>query len=1118
VSNFDYLLPEWHALFEAASRAEGTCHGDPRTSCFYARRALELTIYWAYKADPALHLPYDDKLSALIHEPTFKRIAGEAVFAKARLINSIGNRAVHDRYRQIPESASLAAVEELFHVCYWLAATYGKAPPSANVQFDPSLIPAESQAPRQTVEKLQALERALAERDEKLGTLLADKASLDDQIVALRADVAKARKANEGRPDTHDYSEAKTRSQLIDVLLLEAGWELTEDRDREFPVTGMPTADGLGFVDYVLWGDDGKPLGLVEAKRTTKSPKVGRQQAKLYADCLGAKFGQRPVIFYTNGYDHWIWDDQMYSPRAVQGFYTKDQLELLIQRRASRKPLIAAEIDKKIVERYYQERAIRRIAEAFEHQLERKALLVMATGAGKTRTVIALADLLSRCHWAKRVLFLADRIALVRQAVGAFKTHLPASSAVNLITDRNETGRVYVSTYATMMGLINEVENGRRRFGPGFFDLVVIDEAHRSVYQKYRAIFDYFDSFLIGLTATPKDEVDINTYHLFDLERGLPTDFYDLEQAVADGFLVPPRGVDVPVKFQRQGIDYDKLSEEEKELWDAIEWDDEGKIPKRVEPAALNAWLFNEDTVDKVLTHLMENGLKVKGGDRIGKTIIFAKNQAHAEFIVERFDANYPQYKGAFARAIHHGISYAQSLIDDFSNPNKLPHIAASVDMLDTGIDIPDVVNLVFFKPVYSKTKFWQMIGRGTRLRPELFGPGQHKSCFYVFDYCSNFEFFNENPGRPEGRLAESLGKRLFTTRLELIGALDKDGADPQLRRETAATLHAEVAAMNLVNFLVRPKRQWIEQFREIAAWQQLDRDDLHTLATEVAGLPSEIDADDEEAKRFDMLLLRLQLARLLAESSFERLQGMLIEIAGLLEEQASIPMVRAQLPLIADVQSDEWWQDVTLAMLEDVRKKLRDLVRLIEKSRRKLLYTDFTDELGDATTVDLIGIKPTTSVEQFRRKVQAFLKERADHTAIYRLRHGRQLTHTDIESLEQMVADSGIGDEELLKQAAQEAQGLGLFIRSLVGLDRGAAKEAFADFLASHKLQSNQIEFVDMIINYLAERGVVEAARLYESPFTDLAPSGPESLFNEAEVDELVDILHRVRASAKAA
>ena len=422
----------------------------------------------------------------------------------------------------------------------------------------------------QTAAKLQELEASLAERDEKLTALLIDREALDDELVRLRAEVAKAKKEAAEHADTHDYSEAETRTHIIDEYLHEAGWPLTDERDREYEVSGMPNQQNTGYVDYVLWGDDGKPLGLVEAKRTTKSPLAGKQQAKLYADCLEEEFGRRPVIFYSNGYQTWIWDDQMYPPREVQGFYTKDELELLIQRRTSRKSLATAEINDAIVERYYQTRAIRRIGEAFENDLERKALLVMATGAGKTRTVIALSDLLMRCNWAKRILFLADRIALVNQAVGAFKTHLPSSSPVNLVTERHGDGRVYVSTYPTMMGLIDEMQEGRRRFGPGHFDLIVIDEAHRSVYQKYRAIFDYFDSLLVGLTATPKDEIDINTYQLFELERGVPTDAYQLDDAIKDGFLVPPIAVSVPIKFQRQGITYKDLSPEEQEKWDAL--------------------------------------------------------------------------------------------------------------------------------------------------------------------------------------------------------------------------------------------------------------------------------------------------------------------------------------------------------------------------------------------------------------------------------------------------------------------------------------------------------------------------------------------------------------------
>jgi len=391
----------------------------------------------------------------------------------------------------------------------------------------------------------------------------------------------------------------------------------------------------------------------------------------------------------------------------------------MIQRRETRKALAPEDINRQIVERFYQERAIRRVAEAFERDKQRKALLVMATGAGKTRTVIALADLLMRANWVKRVLFLADRKVLVRQAVNAFKAHLPGAATVNLLEDPQQEGRVYVSTYPTMMGLIDEADAGERRFGVGHFDLVVIDEAHRCVYRKYKALFGYFDSLLVGLTATPKGEVDRDTYRLFDLQTGVPTDAYNLDEAVKDGFLVPPKAVSLTTDFLDRGIRYDQLSDEEKEAWDALEWDESGTVPGAVDAPALNKWLFNADTVDRVLQYLMTHGIKVEDGDRLGKTIIFAKNSAHAEFIGARFDANYPHLAGHFARVVVSEYSYAQSLVDDLY-PSKPPHIAISVDMLDTGIDVPELVNLVFFKPVRSKTKFWQMIGRGTRLSSNI--------------------------------------------------------------------------------------------------------------------------------------------------------------------------------------------------------------------------------------------------------------------------------------------------------------------------------------------------------------------------------------------------------------
>jgi type I restriction enzyme R subunit len=1148
MGNFEFLTAEWKDIHEAATKAEQAAIPDPRTSCFYARRALELAVAWAYKFDRALKLPYQDNISALIHEPTFKHTAGEAVFAKAKVIVTLGNRAVHS-HRPIPAGDSRQAVKELFHFCYWFARLYGRRQrPDSDLAFDERALPTTTPIPKQTLDQLQRLESQLAEKDEKLSVVLADKEKLSEEIKQLRKDVAAAKKTAAKIPDDHDYSEAETRDYFIDLLLKEAGWPLSEKRDREFLVTGMPNNKapneiGSGFVDYVLWGDDGKPLGLVEAKRTRRSPKAGEQQAKLYADCLEAMYGQRPIIFLSNGYEHWIWDDRMYAPRRVQGFYKKPELELLIQRRQSRRALADESINEDIAGRYYQTRAIRRIGESFEQDNERKSLLVMATGSGKTRTVIALSDLLIRCNWAKRVLFLADRVALVNQATNAFKAFLPDSSPVNLVTEKDAEGRVFLSTYPTMMGMIDEAKDGQRRFGVGHFDLVVIDEAHRSVYQKYGAIFDYFDSLLVGLTATPKDEIDKNTYTLFDLENGVPTDAYDLDEAVADKYLVPPKAVSVPLKFEREGIKYGDLSEDEKDEWDAKEWDDEGNIPDQVESASVNKWLFNIDTVDKVLKHLMERGQYVDGGDTLGKTIVFAKNQAHADFIKERFDINYPHYKGEFARIITFKTEYAQSLIDRFSVKEKMPQVALSVDMLDTGIDVPEVVNLVFFKLVRSKTKFWQMVGRGTRLCPDLFGPGKHKEFFYIFDYCQNLEYFSQNPDKSDGSTSESLSAKLFKRRLEMIGALEKRNAsdkteqavlvievaaeydgdfDPksetQVSQTTRRLLYKHVASMNLDNFVVRAHRRSVEKFAKPEAWNQLSENDVVELADEVAGLPTQMERESEEAKRFDLLLLNLQLAVLKSEPAYERLRDQVIAIAGLLEEKKTIPMVDKQMTYIQDVQREEWSTDVTIPMLEVIRRRLRDLVQFIEKQKRQPVYSDFEDEIGEGTDIDLGAFSGSDTFERFRDKAQAFLREHNNIETVIKLRTNEPLTQGDLDALERLMTDNKIGTREYIDQAKQESEGFGVFVRSLVGLDREVAKKLFGEFLQGSDYNASQIEFVNLIINQLVDHGVVDVSLLYESPFTDISPQGPDAVFTSEQVDRILRLLDDIRATAVAA
>lgn len=1127
MTQFSFLAHDFPNLFKTASKAETNALSDPRGACFWARLTLETALKWLYRTDPALSTVYTNTLAALIAEPSLEALTGPAIVTKARYIKDQGNRAAHDDRKQLSPQDGATTVRELFHVCYWIARTYatGEKPDPA-LKFDVGKLEKTLTITASTVEQIKKLReqqdaatKALDEAEEARKASEEGRKALEQELARLRAEVAAARKANQAVPDPHDYDEAATRDAFIDLLLAEAGWPLDAPRDREFPVQGMPNQSGEGFVDYVLWGSDGKPLAVVEAKRTKKDARVGQQQAKLYADCLEQMYGARPVVFCTNGYEHWIWDDLRYPPRAISGFLKKDELDLLHQRRGTRKLLGKVEIDENISGRFYQQRAIRRIGETFEKHNQRKALLVMATGSGKTRTVIALVDQLMRANWVRRVLFLADRRALVRQAHGAFKTHVPATPSANLLERHDPSkndhsgARVLLSTYPTMMGFIDETKGGEKRYGPGHFDLIVIDEAHRSVYRKYRAIFDYFDSFLVGLTATPRDEIDRDTYSLFQLERGVPTDAYDLEDAVSDGFLVPPRSISVPLKFQRDGIDYDSLSEEEKEEWDALEWDEEGTVPDRVEAADLNKWLFNKDTVDKVLEHLMRNGIKVAGGDRLGKTIIFAKNSKHAQFIIERFDENYPHLKGEFAHLIDYSVPYAQSLIDDFSEAEKAPHIAVSVDMLDTGIDVPEVVNLVFFKIVRSKTKFWQMIGRGTRLCPDLFGPGQDKQEFLIFDFCQNLEFFHENPKTIDGSMAKPMGERLFASRVELAGVLqEKEEVHAELLGSVKKRLHDEVLGMNLENFMVRNKRRSVEKFQQEENWSILDLEARMTLVEEVAGLPSAYQDAPLPAKQFDLLVLNAQLLLLEGDSGFQNLQKRMMNVASALEALSNVPLVAKQMPLILDMQIEDFWTDVTVEILEDVRRRLRNLVELIKPIERKVVITDFEDEIGEGAGIDLPDLPSGLDKGRFKMKVRRFIEAHRDHITLIKLRKAEPLTSQDIEELERFFLKQGIAAPEDL-EAIKTEEGLGRFLRSLTGLDRAAAKDAFGDFIADRQLTADQLEFLDRIIDGLTETGFVDPKNFYESPYTDIDSQGIAGVFPMEEARQIIAIVKGINA-----
>lgn len=1130
MSNFSYLN-QWQTLVDNATQAENCVYSDPRASCFYARRTLEITVQWMYQYDASLKSPYDNHLAALIHEPSFKNLLGAGLFAKIKAIQHTGNNAVHSN-SLISEQDALQIIKELHHVLYWFYRNYSQQSPLIDHVFNSDLIPRkvsiDAALALQSAKKLTQLAKQLKEQDEAQADIDAKNAALTEELKVLRAQIAAQKQLNQQAADPHNYNEAATRKFLIDQQLKEVGWDLTLRNVIEYEVTGMPNNTGDGRVDYVLWGENGLPLAVVEAKRTMHDATKGRQQAKLYADCLEQMYQQRPLIYYTNGYDIYFWDDSYYPERQVQGYCERDELQRLINRRTERKDLATAQINRDIAGRYYQEAALRSICEQFEKK-QRRALLEMATGSGKTRTMIALVDLLLKSGWIKRALFLADRNALVTQAKNEFTRLLPHSSPIILSSGlASVANRVCFSTYPTMMNLLSEPAESRL-FSAGFFDLVIVDEAHRSVYKKYRTIFDYFDSLLVGLTATPKSDIDKNTYDIFGLESGVPTYAYEAEQAYADGYLVPPVCMSVPTKFMREGIHYKDLSKEEQEQWEEkTELEDRDQVL----PSEVNRFLFNADTVDKVLAHLMTNGIKVEGGDRLGKTIIFAANNRHALFICERFNANYPKYAGHFARVITYKEDYAETLIADFKDNESKLTIAISVDMLDTGIDVPEVVNLVFFKVIKSKVKFLQMLGRGTRLRPLLFGmdkdnPEHHKQNFKVFDFCQNFEYFELNPDGATDAKQKSLSEAIFEKRLQLATGLykitDEHKALVEFRDYTLTLLHHQVSGMNVDNFIVRPQRQYVEKFIDRKTWNSLDANQVSEIYTHVKKLPTEADAfnsdeiNEELAKRFDHLILQMQLEYLKRQKLPESLRLNVMEIASNLETTASVPNVAKHLTLIQEIQADAYWQYITLPMLEEIRRKLRGLMQFTDKTTKGIVFTNFEDELGEAEIKEPTAIYNPNSLAQYRKKVEAYIKSHEDQLTIHKLKRNIPITASDLDVLEDILFQaSGLESKEDYIKTIADTKQLGVLVRQLVGLDTAAAKEAFAEFLDDKTYNSKQIDFINRIIDYLTANGVMKSNALYkEAIFIDTHEDSIHAFFAETQVTSIKKQLEAVNANS---
>ncbi len=1152
-SNFHFLKTEFPAFFQRAEKAEQLVITDPRTSLVYSRMALEEAINWMYANDGELEMPFDTSLNSLMLHQDFKEQFNHKLYNELHLVRKAGNLASHNR--PVNDVDSHQAIETLFYFAKWFAKSYAQETIDVPGLFDFELLPKEGanalskkqiqQLQQQMDHDLALHQQALQQKEEERQALAASNELFQKQIALLQAQIeANKKEANILDETQHPRNEAETRKYLIDVSLREAGWYVSGNNVKEFKVNFMPTStntSGTGYVDYVLWDDDGLPLALVEAKHTLQSATKGENQAQLYAEALEKMFGRRPVMYYSNGYETWLWDDQFYKQsRKVHGFYTKAELQTLMFRRSNRKDIRTAAIDTDIAGRQYQMRSIKSIAEHFAGTdkrtgkmigTNRGALLVLATGTGKTRTAIAFSKLLFENNWAKRILFLADRVSLVKQAQRNFIKFLPEHTTANLLEEKdNPDARLAFSTYQTMMSLIDSSKNeDRRYYGVGHFDLVIVDEAHRSIYNKYYAVFDYFDALFLGLTATPVSRIDKNTFEAFGLPDKSPTDAYTFDEAVANEHLVPYHSIEMPTKFLRSGIKYDELSDEEKlEFEKEILDGEEATGNEWIRNTELDEWLFNKDTAIKTLRYVVEHGLKKRGGEELGKTIIFAKNQRHAHFLKERFmELDKELFNNEYVKVITHSEPKAQEFIDRFCDEEKerLPQIAISVDMLDTGIDAPSCVNLVFYKPVRSFTKFWQMVGRGSRLRPNLFGPDEHKKHFLVFDLCGNFEFFNENPHGKEGSSAKSLTEVLFNLRLQLAEYLRSDqfwdNAPLQnFREELLDGLHNDIASLDLDRFDVKMKLQTVHEFgnnnREV--WNFLTKNDLRKITTDLAPLVKPKAGESDLARYYDRLLYSLMKKALETPNRTEFMANLQIPIkrtaivSQRLLKKTSIPEVKAKQDLIKMPLDEDFWKADGIAHLEKLRKGVRDLVKYIDPEDQRNVTTDFEDFLDEETiVVTPYGVKepaaPATTFQNNIHRLEQLIRENENHITISRIRNGETITKEELMALEKILFSGGI-DKASIEKDLGSSFNLVSFIISLVGLSAANVDKAFAEFINTYQLNSIQIQFLDTIKKFLSTNGKIELGKLYDSPFKDFHIQGLDGVFDSKQADALIGIL----------
>lgn len=1123
--NFTFLEEKReYALFASACiDAERILESSPVMSAVASRKALELCVKWVYSIDSALKpIEYREGLQSLLHNNGFPSLMDYTLWKRLQYIVKNGNESVHTS-KSLDKDDAILSLNILFDLVQWIDYCYGRD--YVERSFDESKIPdatkdaeAIQEQYKQVIQDVQKnADKIVNEKDKEIERLLKMNEELRQQMKGQKS------KNQKEREYTYDSNmpEWLTRKRYIDADLKANGYVFDQEAKRncvevEYPVVGMPNETGTGYVDYVIWGDTGKIIAVLEAKRASESADKGRNQGKLYADCIQNMQGFRPVIFYTNGFETYLWDDENSAPRVVSGMFPQKDINAMIERRYIKKPVSSVQIDEEITNRWYQLRAVTKCCETYEKGI-RKCLLVMATGTGKTRTAASVVDVMTRSQQMGRVLFLADRKELVKQAKNAFSSYIPNTTMCNLLLNKDErNANIVFSTYPTILNAIDTMKNsdGSRFFSPGHFDLIVIDEAHRSIFNKYKAIFEYFDACLLGLTATPKKTVHQSTYEFFEMKNNMPTDVYEYDEAVnKDHVLVPFYLIETATQIPDDGITYEDLDEEEREAYEDEFYEDEG-FPEHIPPERINKYIFNIDTVDKMISDLMNNGIKHKNGNHVGKTIIFAQNKLHAKFIVERFDKLYPQYKGAFCKLVICDEPYAEKNLEDFKKPDEYPFITVTVDMLETGVDVPEITNLLFAKKVYSRIKFDQMIGRGTRLCSNLLGEGDDKKEFYVFDYMRNFQFFDEHPKGKELGLTIAPVAARFIRMVQIIRLLQDatyTEMDYQIIRDDMVDhVVGDVQAMNPERIEVRLELRYVEQYKVRKVYECLDDVSKEEIIQHLAGLVVSSEKD-ESAINFDVTMYSLMLSAMVGKNLGKLKRHVVNNANILLTECATIPDVKAKIPELKELTSDSYWNAQNILKFEETRKSLREIMKFIPSKKVKIHYTDFEDAVvfrDEGRKVDMAS----SDFEDYRAKVNEYVEVHKNQPAINKLLHNEPISADDYKELERIFTEE-LGTAEDYQSNYQDTP-FGLLIRKIAKMDRDVAYAAFSTFIAEERPNAEQIHFIEQVVDYVVENGYINnVLDLMKAPFD--RPYKFSVIFSREEQIKFVQVINSIKSNA---